>query len=317
MTAAVIAAAYAVALAVLGSSVLSRVRWFEAVPRLGIALWLAALWSMVVAGIAALVLGVLATEPLRHLFVELVSACLHSFHEHELTKSAAALVAVTAALTLFGWWSARTVQFTVSTRLSRHRHRHTLRLVGVRDPKLEAIVVDHPTVKAYCLPGAGGGVVLTSATVRVLTCEQLAAVIEHERAHLRGHHHMLTGTLHVVAASLPRVPLAQSARVAVHYLIERLADEHARRACGADAISAALLVVGTSRGPALALGMGGADAVRRARLLTRSMRRPALLARVGVAVAAAVLFAAPLVWGTAHAAALAANDPCAAVGDVA
>src|SRR2546430_14723723 len=70
--------------------------------------------------------------------------------------------------------------------------------------RLGSILLDHDEAAAWCLPGAGGQVVLTTAAVHALDEAQLAAVLAHERAHQRGRHHLLVALAGSLAAAFPR-----------------------------------------------------------------------------------------------------------------
>jgi Zn-dependent protease with chaperone function len=67
-------------------------------------------------------------------------------------------------------------------------------------------VIDHEAPAVYCLPGRHGRVVVATAALRALDDERLAAVLAHERAHLRQRHHLLRATAEALAVALPFVP---------------------------------------------------------------------------------------------------------------
>lgn len=72
----------------------------------------------------------------------------------------------------------------VRARRVRSRHREAVDLVGRRSARLGATVLPYDVPAAYCLPGRRPRIVVSDAAVRALTPEQLAAVLEHERAHI-------------------------------------------------------------------------------------------------------------------------------------
>lgn len=78
----------------------------------------------------------------------------------------------------------------VRARRVRSRHREAVDLVGRRSARLGATVLPYDVPAAYCLPGRRPRIVVSDAAVRALTPEQLAAVLEHERAHIAGRHHL-------------------------------------------------------------------------------------------------------------------------------
>lgn len=311
MMPATVLASYAIGLGLFGPTLLSRLRWVGGSPRLGLAVWCAALWSMVCAGGLAIGLGLLSISPVGHLFLELMSACLHGFHRHHGHVSTGTVLGVAAAVGVVVWMLARGLSFLTRTGSARHRHRAALSLVGRFDPALGVTVVSHPGLIAYCLPGGGGRIVVTSGTLNSLTPGQLAAVIAHERAHLRGRHHLLIGIARISAVALPRVPLAQRARPVIDFLVERIADETACRTHDRAVVSSALDVVGNSFVPGSTLGMGGADVAARTQHLDQRASTPATVQRLGALALTAGLILTPLMMSVGPAAHLASVDVCA------
>src|SRR5580693_7722228 len=76
---------------------------------------------------------------------------------------------------------------------ARRRQRALLTLLAHGDPKVPgALVVDYPSAAAYCLPGLRSQIVVLSVgTVELLGRGELAAVLAHERAHLRVRHDLV------------------------------------------------------------------------------------------------------------------------------
>ena len=114
----------------------------------------------------------------------------------------------------------------VRTTRTRRRHRALLELV-VR-PAIDvpdARLLDHPAPVAFCIPGARPLLVFSSGMVAELDGEQLAAVVAHERAHLREHHHLLLLPFVAWEAALPVLPAAARAHAAVRELVEMRADD--------------------------------------------------------------------------------------------
>ncbi len=87
---------------------------------------------------------------------------------------------------------------------------------------IEVIDSDEPI--AFAVPGRPGGVVIGSALLRRLDPDERSAVLAHENAHLRLHHHRYVHTVELCAAAFPfLLPLARQVRFAT----ERWADETA------------------------------------------------------------------------------------------
>lgn len=113
-------------------------------------------------------------------------------------------------------------------------------------------VLDHASAVAYSVPGWHSRVVLSAGLLDLLTAAELAAVLEHERAHLRSRHDLLILPFQAWAASLGPVPGVQMARQAVAGLAEMLADDlalrRARPAVLASALAKVTLATRPSRG---------------------------------------------------------------------
>ncbi len=131
---------------------------------------------------------------------------------------------------------------------------------AVRAPRgsepFAVLPLDVPT--AYALAGRPGQVVVSRGMLEVLDGPERAALVAHEQAHLRLHHHRYMGLSTVAAAAVPFLrPLVRRVKVAT----ERWADEEAARVVGdrgvvARAIAHAALATTAPPG-ALALGDTG------------------------------------------------------------
>lgn len=126
---------------------------------------------------------------------------------------------------------------------------------------LEVVVTDEPI--AFAVPGRPGGVVVGSELLRCLGPQERAAVLAHEQAHLRHHHHRYVHAAELCAAAFPFLtPLARDVRFAT----ERWADESAAAEIGsrrtlAKAIArVALMGGGSNRRTAMAFTGRGATA---------------------------------------------------------
>ncbi|SOD99304.1 M56 family metallopeptidase [Blastococcus haudaquaticus] len=114
----------------------------------------------------------------------------------------------------------------VRTTRARRRHRELLELVVQPSADLpDTRLLEHPAPVAFCIPGARPLLVLSSGMVAELDEDQLAAVVAHERAHLREHHHLLLLPFVAWEAALPVLPAAGRAHAAVRELVEMRADD--------------------------------------------------------------------------------------------
>lgn len=130
----------------------------------------------------------------------------------------------------------------------RARHRDVMAIVARSDGGV--MWLDHPLPFAYSVAGRPGLVVATDGLAVRLTRSECAAVLAHERAHLRGRHHRILAFCGVMAATLPRLPLFSAAPPAVGALVELTADQHAARATSAAAVRAALTAMTAPCDPA-------------------------------------------------------------------
>ncbi|MFJ8819977.1 M56 family metallopeptidase [Amycolatopsis thermoflava] len=153
-------------------------------------------------------------------------------------------------------------------RRTRRDHLALLRLagrVGIGRPRTLWLAHDEPM--AFSIAGRPGVIVATDGLTRHLPSACTAAVLAHEQAHLRGHHHLLVGLAEVLRRTVPFVPLFRQAPAAIRDLVELSADEAAARRHGPAAVRAALLGVTGHGVPDGALAMAGDPvALRLARL---------------------------------------------------
>ncbi|MEU3567285.1 M56 family metallopeptidase [Kitasatospora sp. NPDC036755] len=167
------------------------------------------------------------------------------------------------------WPAAWFVTVAVSARRRRRRHAALLDLVGRPAPELRAVILDHAVPAAYCLPGRSARVVLTSAAVQSLTTDQLQALLAHERAHLTGHHHLLTAATEAFDRACRIVPLARAARESTAVLLEMVCDDRAARVTSPRALAVAMCEVATGGTPRSAFAAGGDAVLVRMRRLLR------------------------------------------------
>lgn len=162
----------------------------------------------------------------------------------------------------------------VGTRLRRIRRRHR-ELVD-----LTARVVDTPLrvvelaeQAAYCLPGwrDTGRVVVSQATWDRLDRDQLAAVLAHERAHLRWRHDLVVEAFTVLRGAAPSFVNAGPALAEVSLLVEVLADRAAVAEVGVRPLAGAIgaSVDGPATAPEGGLGLGDEQVLARVELLSQ------------------------------------------------
>jgi Zn-dependent protease with chaperone function len=183
---------------------------------------------------------------------------------------------------------------------ARRRQRELLALLAHGDPKAPgALVVDYPAAAAYCLPGIRSQIVVSVGTLDLLAPAELAAVLAHERAHLRARHDLVLIPFTSLRRTFPRSRVVAQAYRTVALLVEMMADDRALRVRGllARELATALLRFGTAGAecaPAGALAAAEGELTAR---VNRLLTPPPPLSRplqVMVIMAAASLVAAPL-----------------------
>jgi Zn-dependent protease with chaperone function len=185
----------------------------------------------------------------------------------------------------------------IANRCRRAHHRMVVDLVGVghdaaraqpcagtRD--LRVLEVAEPL--AYCLPGVRSRVVVSEGTLEQLTNDEVAAILTHERAHLRARHDLVLEAFTAVHAAFPRLVRSSNALGAVQLLVELLADDAAVRAAGRTPLARALVACASGRAPSGALAAGGPSTVVRVRRLS-GRGNSAMLSAAAYLTAAAVL----------------------------
>ncbi|WP_230528684.1 M56 family metallopeptidase, partial [Streptomyces coeruleorubidus] len=95
--------------------------------------------------------------------------------------------------------------------------------------------------------------------------QQVTAVLEHERAHIAGRHHLLVAATGAFGVIFRGLPLARLAHTEVALLLEMAADDRALRRCSRDALATALYAVASGQAPHMAFAAGGPSAVLRMR----------------------------------------------------
>ena len=289
-----------------GAAILASARWPYRSPASAILLWQALGLSWGLAAVGALAgLGAVpdhygvAGGALSGASRALRDAAL-GFDAHAVSAAArlAVLAASAALLTLLCWVL---LSAAAAVGLARRRHRTLLSLLAHGDPKVPgALVVDHPAAAAYCVPGLRSRIVISAGTLDLLDQAELAAVLAHERAHLRARHDLVLLPFCALARAFPRSRLVRRARATVALLVEMLADDQALRQRPARELATALLRVGVSgagQAPSGALAVADAADAEVVARVNRMLTPQAPLSvpmQALICSAAAVLVAVPV-----------------------
>jgi Zn-dependent protease with chaperone function len=290
-----------------GASAMLRAAWSRRAPATAILLWQA----LGLAGGVSAVGGLLAfglNQPPRTAILDALATRMSTLQliqpSAPLALKAFQIACLAAGATLLALLVLVMAVATAAVVRARRRQRELLALLAHGDPKVPgALVVDHPAAAAYCLPGLRSKIVVSVGTLDLLCAAELAAVLAHERAHLRERHDLVLLPFTSLRRAFPRSRLILGALLAVALLIEMLADDRARRARPARELATALLRFGTSGAGCAAAPLGalaavsgaGADITAR---VNRLLSPPPPLRRhcqVGMCLAAATLVAVPIV----------------------
>lgn len=306
---------YALLLGVFGARVVVGRAWAARAPRTALLVWAGLIVALTAAVILIGAALALSTVPLSTDAAELLRTCALALRGRYATPGGAGLAGV-GVVVIVGWLAR--VGYCLGRELitaarRRRRHSELVALVGEPDTDLGVTIVAADAAAAYCVAGRPPTIVLTSTARDALSADELAAVLAHERAHLRGRHHLLLTIADGLAAAFPRVPLLAAARSHVGYLAELIADDAAARRRGRLPVAAAVVHLAGPPAPAAALAAGATAAAARVRRLldppTSLGRGPGLV--LGLTVLAVV--AAPLLISAAPTL-LAAHPPVCPFG---
>ncbi|MEU7861143.1 M56 family metallopeptidase [Nonomuraea sp. NPDC049141] len=282
----------------LGSWRLTTARWTSRAPRIAIILWqsLGVAWGLATTGamlayaVQPYEVGVLPSmiafangEPPRQSWDPL--------HVAAMIAGLAALAVLVVVLITAGVQALR----------ARRRHRVLLALIARDDPGVPGVrVLDHPSAAAYCVPGLRSQVVVSEGALKLLSHDELTAVLAHEAAHVRERHDLVLLPFAALRRALPWSKVAFDAQGQVELLIEMAADDRARRYCSPRMLATALLRFGTAGAMPTPQGMLGVHAknvmARVDRLIKPGPSLPAA-ARYGIiALSVTLVTATPFLW---------------------
>ncbi len=311
MIAALALVGLAVALGAVGPPRLARSAWTGRAPGLGILAWLALLStifsSLVLAGLALAVPNLPRIDEAGGF----LHACTRALRDTYATPGGA-LVSIGGGAAALGL--VIRLAFLLGQdfrRLGRERRRQldALRLVCRQHAEPDVAILAHATPAVYCLPGRRGQVVVTEGALEALTADQLHQVLDHERAHLRAHHHLVLLIADALTAALFRRFGTAPARAHLGALAEMHADDAAMPA-GRRSLASALLALSTAQHPVATLSAGGSGVFERVQRLAapdQPLPRANRVAALAVTGAALLL---PLVIALAPAITAAFIDYC-------
>lgn len=298
MTAPITLFVFALVTAVLGPRLLRRLDWPSRAPRLGILAWQAlsasVLLAVVFAGLSLAVPAIPWTTDLA----ALIESCAMALRAQYSTPGGVAVSATGAVLafTVIGRCGFCLFRGLLSGRRTKKVQLDALVMVAQHHQGSEALVVDHPSAAAYCLPGRHRTVVFTTAALEALDEDQFAAVLAHERAHLQGNHHLVLAAADALRRAFPRLAAFRIAHTEMIALVEMLADDTAVQSSPRLTVATALVRL-AERGaaPAAALAAGGDTALVRVRRLVAPANPLGPVRTMVTGMAAAAVIVLPLV----------------------
>lgn len=279
------------------ASALATASWPRRSPVAAILLWQALGLSWGLAAVGALVgFAVTGAGPaagtgaLSRLFS---LARVDSPADMAVTIGPARLACLAAGLLLLGVLCWILIAASASVLRARQRQRELLSLLAHGDPKVPgALVVDHPAAAAYCLPGLRPEIVISAGVLDLLDADELAAVLAHERAHLRERHDLVLLPFLALLRAFRWAGITTRAYRAVGLLLEMHADDRVLRQLPARELATALLRVGAAGGGgvptgALAVASGQEECEVAARVI-RLLRPPPGLSSAAISLVLAV-----------------------------
>lgn len=220
---------------------LTRGSWQTRKPRRALGLWL----TLFVTGVACLVTAMIISV--------MLAAALRSTANVVWSDSVGIVVVAWGSLFLFGAVAALVLHQGDSLlsvgREVREEVKALSLVIGYRRERFrdaELIVLNTDKVFAYSIAGKPGQIVVSRGCVDLLSEAELAAVLEHEYAHLRQRHAMIMNMVSINAACSPKLAGAVSLKRATALLIELIADDAATAQAGALNLARALRKMDTA-----------------------------------------------------------------------
>lgn len=290
---------YSLAVIVLGPSLLGFLTRSGHAPKSGVAAWLIAIGSVILTGLASVLLVISDVIAHWRQHNSIVVSCIRFVCD--LAAGREGLVPQVLLTTILGavvvgiaMVGIRFILTIARLRIHAHGHSRAVRMVGRPTAEPGVYVVDAAERTAYCVGGKPPTIVVTTATLDALASPEVKAVLAHERAHLDGHHLLIVTLLRGLAAALPRLRLVTRGALEVPRLLEMCADDVAARRHGRGPLLAGLLAL-AGGAPAAAMGAADVAALTRAeRLAVPPAHSVRVRAQAALTSAATIIAVAPL-----------------------
>ncbi|WP_147268301.1 M56 family metallopeptidase [Spongiactinospora rosea] len=211
-------------------AIMLRSRWAWRAPRTSLAIWQAIGACLVLSGIGtALALGL---APYRLGVVPALAAFAGDAARGDLPAALTPvhLLLTACGLAATGWLAFALVRSARAVAALRCRQRTLLALIARPHPvQRDALVVEHPAVTAYCLPGRRAAIVVSTGSLDLLSGREFQAVLAHERAHARERHDLVLLPFAALHRAFPAARRIRAMLDAVALLVEMRADDRAAR----------------------------------------------------------------------------------------
>ncbi|MGN9841508.1 M48 family metalloprotease [Nonomuraea sp. H19] len=239
----------------LAGPIVARVRWLRRRPGVAVVVWAGVVASVVVV-LLALTCFVLAWPPGPvHSWIEHLRSCVPG-HTHSGELATIVLALLSGGVLLRALYHGATRARRTIT--ERRRHHDMVRLVArYPDDPNDVCLIEHAAPLVYCLPRRSRPIVMTTGALKLLDADQLSAVLEHERTHLRRRHHLLLAVVDAVQAALPWSATLRHARIELSRLVEMVADDAAAHRYGHAPVIGALRRLELRPGPPGGLAAAG------------------------------------------------------------
>ncbi|MEV4558471.1 M56 family metallopeptidase [Kitasatospora sp. NPDC049285] len=228
-------------LATVAPSRLARARWVEREPVLALLVWQMLVVAVLLCCVLSLLLASAAALPEWRTLVfatapDGVEAAYGLTGREGWGRLAAAVLAAG------GVWTAVSLAREIRAARALRGHQHA-ELVS-RAPELPRglaprrrvreplVVLENVRPQAWSLPGPRARLVVTTGALQQLSDRELAAVLSHERGHVRARHHWLAQCAQALATGFPGVEVFSAFRDQVAVLVELAADDRAARRHG-------------------------------------------------------------------------------------
>ncbi|MER7670374.1 M56 family metallopeptidase [Kitasatospora sp. NPDC096128] len=236
---------------------LARARWVEREPVLALLVWQSVVVAVLLCCALGLVLAASAAEPALRAWVFAgaphgVEAAYGLQDAEGWGRLCAAVLAAGALQTVLAL--TREVRTAKALRDRRHAQLATRSpelpeaIEAARSRRERLVVLENIRPEAWSLPGPNSRLVVTTGALQQLTDRELAAVLSHERGHVRARHHWLQQFAQALASGFPGIGVFRAFRDQVAELVELAADDRAARRHGRHTTALALAELNLDRG---------------------------------------------------------------------